>query len=356
VWRHLYSVFSNKGKEGVREVPTLLGLSGSELILAESFLQYNKIECSDEFTITVSPAHELILFAMAGIPPTLMAQWKTEEQLATFYVVRQAILSCMETFGNDVASRKDCDMERCLHYLDESLENVSIYRLEKEVKTNTQETTFRYVPTADVPTIMMNGDGSPLADIIAPYTLIQAWRAAKPFPVQVDLYGELRKYGLLKEDCDTGVLQGLLALWQLSPEMWGNMIWRPETNPDERVSLVPPNNPIRYTVKEGEPGVEITVRNEDNMLKVDLSSLSGRTVTFVLSTDADVVDLRLGVCLPSFSISKANLDENMEVNERTLSVADRAQWRRFVSENILNGVNTKFLFTMTSEHDDSNDL
>jgi hypothetical protein len=331
-----------QGKQGVDEVPTWLGLTANERIVADSFPQYNKIEYSDKFTIAVSPAHELILFSMAGIPATLMAQWKTEEQLATFYVVRQAILLCVEKFANNIARGKDCDMDRCVQDLDESLDSVRVYRLQRQFKANTHETTYRYVPMVDIPTLMMNGDGSPFADIIAPYTLIQVWRAAKPFPVQVDLYGELQKGGLLKEDCDTGVLQGLLALWQLSPTMWENTTWQVPGNPNKWTSLVPPSYAYRYTVIENEPGIEITVRNGKN---IDMSISSGKTITFLLSTDADIVQLELGRYIPSFSITKANLDEDLEVDESTLSDFASEHWRRFVNETIRQEVKVKFLFT-----------
>jgi hypothetical protein len=125
--------------------------------------------------------------------------------------------------------------------------------------------------------------------------------------------------------------------------MWDNFVWQPERAPNKQASLAPPSYAIRYTVIENEPGIEITVCNRKT---VDLSSLGGRTITFVVSTDADVIELWLGGWLPSLSITKANLDdETMEVDESTLSDGDRTRWNRFVSETICKEVKIKFLFT-----------
>jgi hypothetical protein len=99
-------------EEEVDKVPTLIGLSEEEVPVAQSFLQYNEMvpyyerrrDSAHAPIITVTPALELVLFAMMGLPTTLMARWKSMEQVAAFYAVRQSILRCMKRFAEDVTT------------------------------------------------------------------------------------------------------------------------------------------------------------------------------------------------------------------------------------------------------------
>ena len=105
---------------------------------------------------------------------------------------------------------------------------------------------------------------------------------------------------------------------------------------------------------ECESGVEITV---DNCASTPSPNLDGKTITFMLSTNADTLNLVISLtianavfggdlaCNPVVTISKANVDENMEIDVGTLSEPDSEYWRRCVIDRIRKDVKIKFLFS-----------
>jgi hypothetical protein len=137
-----------KSKKAVYEVPELQGLTGDEKAIAESFLQYDKIEYGRK-TISVTPAQELVLFKMTGIPSRLIARLKTEELLAAFYVVRQSLFHRMEQFGE----------------LGESFAELWFYSLQEQMKDKREHCVYHYVPMAEVGPTVVRGD-APLAVLL----------------------------------------------------------------------------------------------------------------------------------------------------------------------------------------------
>ena len=59
---------------------------------------------------------------------------------------------------------------------------------------------------------LINGDKAPFADIIAPYTLIQAKQSQGQEKVDIKLYDEVTNCGLLKGHGYRRVLRGLVPI------------------------------------------------------------------------------------------------------------------------------------------------
>ena len=82
-------------------LPTFIGLDqDKEIAVANALVQYNvelgkdrlNFVVDQDFAITVTPAIAVVLYAIAGVPTTLLSGWKAEEELVALYAIRQLIL------------------------------------------------------------------------------------------------------------------------------------------------------------------------------------------------------------------------------------------------------------------------
>jgi hypothetical protein len=354
-----------KTKEGDTSLPTFEELEGLEIPVAESLIQYNlerrvdklEIVIGERFAFTLTPAIVVVLYSMAGVYTSVMPGWKSEEEIAALYAVRQSVIQIMERFVSDLSTglnRFDCQDE-----LDKSLERVRLVRFQGKLQSNSTNVT---VPMVDGETIMMNGDKASFADVIAPYTLIQAKNTINPSKTySVELYEEVKKCGLVMgEDCDTRLLRGLIAVWE--NKIGSNGIKTKSTTesssfpndgrrnlqyskafPENVLSLVPSKDPIQYAVIEGKNATTITIDNGET--RIPLPALGHHNITFILSTNAERLRLNLGPPIPPLTITEANVDDDMEINVETLDDSGKSAWTTFVNIRMRKKVQIKFLFT-----------
>ena len=362
-------------------LPTFEGLRHSEKPVAESLLQYNlegnsdkrEILPSEDFAFTVTPAIAIILYSLAGVYATLVPGWKNEEEIAALYAARQLILGCMERYASDLSN--GLSEKSCRNQLDESLGKIRLLRLKKPLQSASDSVS---VPMGDDSTIIINGDIAKFADVISPYTLIQA-RRTEGKTSKVKLHDELYKCGMLKENCDTRLLRGLLATWQGTIDMENNGMPVSEsveskTNrnpqlskafPENLLSLVKPPDRIMFAKIHGRSDT-MTIGNDT---KIPLPALDGTTITFIASTNAEEMNLVLtpstrptnrkrsateaetlnaGESTPvAMTITEADLNDDMEIDVGKLSdPVAKIAWTSFMGDEIPVGVKLKFLFTI----------
>jgi hypothetical protein len=379
-------------KKGDTTLPTFEGLGYSEKPVAESLIQYNlegkntkpEIVPTEKFAFTVTPAIALILYSLAGVYATLLPGWKNEEELAALYAVRQLILKRMEKYSSTLSN------ENCRDQLDKSLGKIRLLRLQTPLQSKSACVS---VPMVDDSTIIMNGDRASFADIIAPYQLIQAKRT-KESTLKVELYDELEKCGLLKQHCDTRLLRGLLAMWHGSVDVEENgipveskveskAVRNPQLSkafPESLLSLVPPLDRIRFARIQGKSGRHSNEMIMDDGKRLSLPVLDGTCITFIIATNAEMLNLNLTpsrkkqgrkgksklegsihsmnrdtrtVCAKlrdktsgDLIITEADLNDDMEIIVDQLSESAKLSWTSFMENSVGDGVKLKFLFTI----------
>ena len=223
-------------------------------------------------------------------------------------------------------------------------------------------------------------------DNISPYTLIQA-RRTEGKTSKVKLHDELYKCGMLKENCDTRLLRGLLATWQGTIDMENNGMPEFEsveskTNrnpqlskafPENLLSLVKPPDQIMFAKIHGTSDT-MTIGNGT---RTPLPALDGTTITFIVSTNAGEMNLVLTPSPPkkvggrtrstnkkrsateaetlnagestpvAMTITEADLNDDMEIDVGKLSdPVAKIAWTSFMGDEIPVGVKLKFLFTI----------
>ena len=179
---------------------------------------------TEKFAITITPAITLILYAIAGIPTTLLPGWRAADELAGLYAVRQLMLASMEKYENEIS----CDeqslkaikqtLEQVCSYaqdkLDESLESIQPLALQTKIKPEPDQSGKILVPMVGRSTVLINGEKASFADVIKPYMLIQTKQKSSECNKPVDMLEELEKCNLLKSCDDDRLLRGLVELWR----------------------------------------------------------------------------------------------------------------------------------------------
>jgi hypothetical protein len=272
-------------------------------------------------------------------------------ELAALYAVRQSILECMKKFASD----------GCQDQLDQSLEQVRLIRLPQKIESNVERIS---IPMVNGGSILRNSDSASFADVIAPYTLIQAKTTSDSKASMAELYTDLQKCGLWKKSKDTRLLQGLLAMWQgqlvamnpkrqkarassslsLQPDDTNRKPQSSRAYPENILSLVRSTGPIPWAVIQGTCPTTITLGTRK---KISLPSLEDPImITFLYATNADALILKLGRSRPTVTITEANLNEDMEIDIDTLQDSiEKSTWMTFITETVREGVKIKFLFT-----------
>lgn len=335
----------------------LEGLTGKEIPIAESLLQFNcelvneKLQLVDDevFAYTVTPAIAIVLYAMLGVHTTPNPGWKLEEEAAALFAIQQWAIRCMEKYVSD--GHRD--------ELDRSLEQIRLLSLTEQVKSeNASSNSKIFVPMVGTGAVLLNADRSPFADVIAPYMLIQARQdiSSPTMTKTVKLYEEMEKCSLLKtSDRDTRVLRGLVEMWR------GNLEPKPFQQPKESIrqqqqqrtchnpqtsQAFPANllclgtyvDPVEYAVIKGD-FIHI------GGVQRPLPPLDGTKITFMISrTNVEKINLKLS-STTSIAITANQLDNDLMINEQQLSPSDQQEWRRFMQEQVREGVVVQFLLT-----------
>lgn len=177
------------------------------MAVAASLVQYNVerhkktllLVGREKFAITLSPAIAVVLYAMTGTPTTLMSGRRAKEELVALFAVRQLMLASMTTFVNRTCGHeRSVDNEQFYFQarteLDCSLEKIHLVSLDKPLDLAPNPLDQIFIPMVGTGTVLLHGNKAPFADIIAPFTFIQAkFNNTSSSILKVDLSLELRK-------------------------------------------------------------------------------------------------------------------------------------------------------------------
>jgi hypothetical protein len=245
-----------------------------------------------------------------------------------------------------------------------SLKKIRVVRLPGKLEGKLEGGTWK-IPLFTSETIVQNGEMASFADVIAPYTLIQARNTINTeVPFQVNIREELRRCGLLNKSGNVGVLQGLLWMWgggrdddetaapnvaigtlaseknlQGSVAFPENLLKRCEYRDDMDCGILIGDSQlhVRYSTFSREHEQRI----EKSVLLPGLPDKLG--VQFILLTNADKVILTtIG------TVSKSSLNDRMEVAEQEAGTAIWENWNNFIHEEVRKGVTIRFLFTRSA--------
>lgn len=345
-------------KKGNVRLPRLEGLEGDEIIIAQCLLNHNvaietmepTIVRPESLALSATPAISAVLYHMAGMPSSFVTG-KTEMELMARYTFRQQILECIEWF---VAEQNE-ETTGCRPKLDEALDKISLIVLEENPILDTCTPGPIRDQIDGSRTIMVNRDTdeATFADIIAPHTFLKAMSSSGEV-LLVDVQDELKKRGLLTKKCNatTRLLEELIATWPGKKATGSTMqnddanVWQQGKYRDRQVSPAFPENlltspwyRVDYDIIEGS---DISI----GTTKVPLPSFDDDSpISFILATNADKIKMVLSDSR-DITITEENLDENMMIDMKSLSVADRLLWKSRVTNQIWKGVQIKFLFTM----------
>ena len=368
----------HKMKQGDAAIPSfsLSVLRHIEIPAAKALVQYNlewgvdkpQIISGEDFAFTLTPAITMVLYSLAGVDASMVPGCKVEVEIAALYAVRHLILQSMERYES--ALNDGLSQETCREQLDESLGKIRLIRLRTHLRSTSDTVS---VPMIVGSTVMIQGDMASFADVIAPCTFIQA-RRTRDKTMDVNLYDEVQKCGLLKENCNARLIRGLLAMWQgtidhgvtstpdfASEESNASGRRNPQLAkafPENLLSLVSPPDPIQFATIHG-------ISDSSNVIVGDgtspqLPALDGTSINFIFSTNAERLRLKLtpnaetlNVKIPvgessscEVIITEANLNDDMQIDVTLLDADAKLAWTTFMGDKILEGAKVKFLFTV----------
>jgi hypothetical protein len=375
------------------ELPVFEGLDVSEAGKALMLLQLN-VQKSDGqvyllddalYSASVTPALAIVLFSMAGVFTGVLSGWRGEEEVAALYAAHQAIV---ERFGNHVReihelqsryekeARRDLesagsearkaaaaasykqDFQVLVDEFDESLRELYVYRIQHPIQSNPMGAAVK-IPLVPRTSILLNAEKASFADVVAPYTFIQTKHTSKSeSSVKVDLAAEVGKCCLLKSCKADRALRGLVALWDgafesflPTPNETGGgsseaserapkQFWTLQSSKSYPANLIATRQPF-----DGVAYAEIMRNGKVKNTKMVLPRLpSTLDISFVLSSNAERIDL----VLPgkyTIPITAAALDEaTLQLDEGTLNETQREKWRAFRG-SMRDGVKLQCLFT-----------
>jgi hypothetical protein len=294
--------------------PAFERLEGKPLAMAKSLVTWNveRVDAKEDGetilqlvdkeprVISVTPAIATVLFVMAGVQVSMIRGWRAEKEVAALYAARQGILRCFDRLQGEKERLKD------------ELRKIRLYELRKQIQPfrqvaatqtdaakKTRQSRVR-VPIVSESPVLLNGDKASFADVIAPYMLLQAKHTSGK-QVKVDIEQELGKCCLL-ERCrnNNQVLRGLLAVW--SGTVAASFSARQEESataarvhnphgmsnayPENMIKYGDPVDSVRYAFIERGASV---IKAGDQKLK--LPDFKGEGICFVISTNAEVIDL-----------------------------------------------------------------
>lgn len=244
--------------------------------------------------------------------------------------------------------------------LDCSLKTIHLVSLDKPLDLAPNPLDQICSPMVGTGTVLLHGNKAPFADIIAPFTFIQAkFNNRSSSILKVDLSLELRKCSLLKEpDVDTRVLQGFVAMWRgiTTPVSWthtpaldsdASQQSTPPTTlqhsaafPENLLRLVAKSNPVKYAVIQG----DYITTDGDN--ECPLPHLEETTLNFILATNVNIIQLVLSRD-EEITIDETNLDDDLGIEISSLTDNDTRAWTEF-DERVPEGIQIRFLLTRSA--------
>jgi hypothetical protein len=337
---------------------------------------------TQRFSTSVTPAIAVVLFDLLGVLSFGLAGSNGgAEEAAVLYAARQWVLRCWTKHAEQINRlQKKYDPHRDRKSLTEfesglgsartryeldrdaleatfglSLKQLRLFRLPSQIQP--PETTDVRIPMVPKDSILVNAEKATFADVIAPYTLIQARYSTTPRKMMtLDLPAELRKCSLLRECDDTRVLRGLLAVWQGTlpantsegEAVEEGLELEPAQLDDDSVdscepwwkqqSMSYPENLITYSEPfDGVSYVRISVNTT-----LALPTLPGdRKIAFILSTNVRRINASLSDS-DHVLLTEDSLNEFNEVDATKL--INSAPWKKFL-ETVRENVSVQFLFT-----------
>lgn len=237
---------------GSKNEPSFLDLPFSKRHLARAMIDLNvdSVHGVTQFSrpsikraVIVSPASVIILCALFGIPVQVYTTWQAQELTTALYEFCKRALAIYKPCADACIGihQRWADKTRCTinelrgklgpnenHQYEQETENVyrsfssvlvnsRLVRLGKPVPEPNSSTTIT-VPWLHKDTVWINGPRAPFADVVAFRTLYQCKHSSTDSEITIELWDELSKCGLLKDQNNDSrgrvTLRALEFLWQ----------------------------------------------------------------------------------------------------------------------------------------------
>jgi hypothetical protein len=402
--------------------PEFDGLSLDERDVAVSLLQFNvenrrgalQLVENCARSASVTPAIAVILYSLAGTPANVLIALKPLEATASLFAVRNLVRVVWERHMEQVRSLQMSYMkQRASVSLEEfemtlareggvtlnkyryellgwesafgrELKEICLIRLRRKVQRPIDRSRTRSsvasVPRVTNATVLLNGDQSSFADVIAPYMLIQT-KSSLEKRTHVDMTKELDNCCLLRDCLDDRVLRGMVVVWDgCFPK---TKFVRPRVGKLESIGNNETEQSLEGTAANFENLIDIRspVNTEPAFMKIDymsnvslarrrpklvLPSLPARRpIEFILFTNAEAVLLNFatftvqghspaGFAIKSITdatnptrshvllVTRDLLDSDLQLSAEKISTSN--PWHTFLEQRLREGVNVRFVF------------
>jgi hypothetical protein len=388
-------------EKGSTMLPELDGLDRQERAVAASLLQYNvetldgapALVGSNQFSASVTPALAIILYSMCGVPASVLIGWKCIEETAALYAVRRLIVEegekqiCrirslqqsyvanrprmslrefeleLDKLGESTADKYNSERRSSENAFGKSQSKICLIRLTTRLQRPPSRTSLVSIPRVPTATVLLNGEESSYAAVIAPYTFIQT-KSALHSRIHVNIARELENCCLLKNSRDDRMLRGLMMVWDgcfsnsevgdyVDDEldvMAANEALHQESvaYPENLIEVRPPSDPVPgYVTIDSDCNIQAGC--EQSQLRLP-SLPSHRSVEFILFTNAESIHLTFldeSQQERAVLVNRTVLGDDLQLRSGTIGEA--TSWNTFLADRVLPGVNIRFVFTNPSD-------
>jgi hypothetical protein len=388
-------------EKGSTVLPELDGLDRQERAVAASLLQYNvetldgapALVGSNQFSSSVTPALAIILYSMCGIPANVLIGWKCIEETAALHAVRRLMVQegkkqiCsirslqqsyvsnrprmslkefdaeLDKLGASTADRYDSERRSSENAFGKALAKICLIRLTTRLQRPPSRTSLVSIPLVSATTVLLNGEESSFAAVIAPYTFLQT-KPALQSRIHVNIARELENCCLLKNCRDDRILRGLIMVWDgcFSNSDVGDfvdddlnvmaaneaLLQESVAYPENLIEVRPPSDPVPgYVTIDSDCNIQAGC--EQSQLRLP-SLPSHRSVEFILFTNAESIHLTFldeSQQERAVLVNRTVLGDDLQLRSGTIGEA--TSWNTFLADRVLPGVSIRFVFTNPSD-------
>jgi hypothetical protein len=319
--------------------------------LVDSNVEYKDfiLQYADESkkSVSVSLAVVIILFKILGVVPENLVGWRGQETMVALTAFRRLAIQAFTTTPD-------------------TLRNIEYVSLTKPVPATSAKTIFR-IPVFQFSTVWINGERAPFADVVSPFHLYQCKHVSNEEKCVFNLEEEGRKCGILKDDqkdkanIGWAILSVLFVDWEkqmvndqsavldLSNSTADEKTSVSLTTDDTRNIWSYPEQRLKQDAMVDDADINFVDLSRDKEKSNDSWKLNNKKnvlgnhltkeVTFVISTNARVLELKFGKLI-KVTILPCDVDKN---GIWTNSESQQNSWKR-IQDKIKSNVTLRFMF------------
>jgi hypothetical protein len=164
------------------------------------------IKCS----VLMTPALVIVVCALLGVKAQILSDFKVLELGTALHLAGKQVINFIDEYkaerdaaSSHVQSDQVEALKKAIKKLDDSLDSIKVYQMSRKVPRSKQTDTKMYFPILGT-AICINKDVSPFADVWMQYKMYQLKDAEEGEVVNVDLWDETSKCGVLMYDGSSG--------------------------------------------------------------------------------------------------------------------------------------------------------